>query len=317
MSNQQIILTNYRLYSGKKSVLVLKKVKASGQTPSTASASRIATTSSNGVQQSFRSTTTIESGKGEVRDNVAQPDDFNPAIDDDADLFVPEEHEKYLDIHKRLSKEKNKENIGTKAERPRKLIDRQPGAHKVQWDEDSQASKAKQASRKRAADDSDDGDDFQQDQTVPSSSRRRAAPNAQPRDIVRESQSPRKRVKGFQSPDNSSSEEQAEDNSGIGSSRIQGQRQGESHASDDEEPRPDPSQAAEVARHRTFLASQVNRLPQRRVAWSQYDEEHLLDLIIAHGCSWSHIEKIAEFEYPRDQVALKDKARNMKVKFLK
>jgi hypothetical protein len=43
----------------------------------------------------------------------------------------------------------------------------------------------------------------------------------------------------------------------------------------------------------------------------------LIEAIEQFGCSWSLIAKNVEFEDDRDQIALKDKARNMKVAFLK
>lgn len=57
--------------------------------------------------------------------------------------------------------------------------------------------------------------------------------------------------------------------------------------------------------------------PQKRVPWSEADEERLVDLIGRYGCMWSLLEQKGGFEHDRGQVALKDKARNIKVDFLK
>ena len=58
--------------------------------------------------------------------------------------------------------------------------------------------------------------------------------------------------------------------------------------------------------------------PQSRTFWTREEEGQLMDLIKDYGCSWTKLktmdrENILE---SRDQVALKDKARNMKVNFL-
>ena len=62
---------------------------------------------------------------------------------------------------------------------------------------------------------------------------------------------------------------------------------------------------------------------QSRVPWSEEESGRLMDLIQDYGCGWSQL-KDADRKHPhgpllanRDQVALKDKANNMKVDFLK
>lgn len=57
--------------------------------------------------------------------------------------------------------------------------------------------------------------------------------------------------------------------------------------------------------------------PKRRVPWSQADTELLVELIENYGAAWSLIESMGKWEYKRDQIALKDKARNLKVGWLK
>ena len=61
--------------------------------------------------------------------------------------------------------------------------------------------------------------------------------------------------------------------------------------------------------------------PQVRKAWTEEETERLLDLIEEHGTSWKLL-KAEDFTAgnilaSRDQVALKDKARNMKMDYLK
>jgi hypothetical protein len=86
---------------------------------------------------------------------------------------------------------------------------------------------------------------------------------------------------------------------------------------DDDLPRPSATQVAASARVSTALARRRTAGTQSRTPWSEADTEHLIDLITEIGTSWSEIHKAGEFEVERDQVALKDKARNLKVLFLK
>jgi len=88
---------------------------------------------------------------------------------------------------------------------------------------------------------------------------------------------------------------------------------------------PSPSSLLEVykvansaAKERTNLQP---RLPQIRRPWSDEETSQLLDLIEDHGISWSLLKKEDQegggLLQDRDQVALKDKARNMKVDYLR
>lgn len=57
---------------------------------------------------------------------------------------------------------------------------------------------------------------------------------------------------------------------------------------------------------------------QTRVPWSEADAMLLIELVCETNASWSIIERKynKEFEYPRNQQAYRDKARNLKVDFL-
>ncbi|KFA49723.1 hypothetical protein S40293_01354 [Stachybotrys chartarum IBT 40293] len=56
---------------------------------------------------------------------------------------------------------------------------------------------------------------------------------------------------------------------------------------------------------------------QTRTPWSDRDSEHLIRQIGKHQCRWANIQDDADgFEYPRNQQAYRDKARNLKVDFL-
>ena len=93
---------------------------------------------------------------------------------------------------------------------------------------------------------------------------------------------------------------------------------------EDEEARPPPSQvevykmANAEAKARKVIQG---KKPQTRRPWSEEETETLLDLICKHGTSWTQLKNedncngnVLEW---RDQVALKDKARNMKLDYLK
>ena len=73
------------------------------------------------------------------------------------------------------------------------------------------------------------------------------------------------------------------------------------------------------------MSKNVSRLnlpkPQNRTKWSPAEDDRLISLIEEVGCSWARIKKLdadsGNILELRDQVALKDKARNMKYDFLK
>lgn len=71
------------------------------------------------------------------------------------------------------------------------------------------------------------------------------------------------------------------------------------------------------AKINTQRAKQAVLQPQKRTPWSTRDSNHLIDLIAEYGCSWSLLQKFARFERGEvGQVALKDRARNIKVAYL-
>lgn len=77
-----------------------------------------------------------------------------------------------------------------------------------------------------------------------------------------------------------------------------------------------------TAREVKQLAEKVSKIAkgyrtQTRILWSLRDEEALKQAIVKYGPHYSVIEAEVAFERDVDQVALKDKARNMKVAYLK
>jgi hypothetical protein len=71
------------------------------------------------------------------------------------------------------------------------------------------------------------------------------------------------------------------------------------------------------ARYAAVRSTQSTYRTQRRTPWSEADTNHLIELIGKHSTRWSIIQSEGTFEVKRDQVALKDKARNIKATYLK
>lgn len=77
------------------------------------------------------------------------------------------------------------------------------------------------------------------------------------------------------------------------------------------------------ARQNTVKRLFKRRQPQQRSRWTEVEVERLVELIEDYGVSWAYL-LMMDGEHPqgavlqqRDQVSLKDKARNMKINFLK
>jgi hypothetical protein len=80
---------------------------------------------------------------------------------------------------------------------------------------------------------------------------------------------------------------------------------------------------SQAAKRKTFEARLAERkrspqkFAQKRIPWSAADTEKLIEEIDESGCAWSRIAEKPIFEYRRDQQAIRDKARNLKIAFLK
>jgi hypothetical protein len=97
-------------------------------------------------------------------------------------------------------------------------------------------------------------------------------------------------------------------------------REGERARAPRPTPTPSATQTVAAARQKSALQRQQNARTQSRTQWSDHDTELLVSMIEEVGCSWALIAKTAEFEDGKrneDQVGLKDKARNLKVAYLK
>ncbi|KAH7317672.1 hypothetical protein BKA65DRAFT_514952 [Rhexocercosporidium sp. MPI-PUGE-AT-0058] len=256
-------------------------------------------------------------------------DNFQPMVDDGDDS--PEERPRptaeYTAAWNENSKEKNKENHKPAAKpvvKPR-LIDRQPNAQKVVWDE-SQDSIAGSSPTKRTRAESEHSDEsedqgFQMDERRINPNRRADAPPGPRLSPVDKSSPPRKKQRVSQrgiSPRVESSRASAQRRSESADSERARSKSVDDSEIDSEDGTPPPT-AAEIsaaARYATARAKGV-QAPRGRTPWSEGDSNLLKRRIEKYGCAWSTIFQLGKWEVPRDQVALKDRARNMKVNMLK
>ncbi len=268
-------------------------------------------------------------------------DEFRPDMDDGYE--EPRPSAEYVHHWAAYRKDGNKENRpAPKPNTKASLLDRQPGAQRVSWNtQDSEAGPPTQKrTRQEPEHEEEDGDNeqeeeqqeeqaeesedegFEQDSRVPDPGRRAAVHTARrqspPEDVHRPRPPKRQRV---ERPANNADRD-AHENAHGWQQRLETESQGsarpEANHAEDEEYHPTPTftQISAAARL-NGVRSRIKNDPQRRTFWSEADSQRLIEAIEQFGCSWSLIAKNVEFEDDRDQIALKDKARNMKVAFLK
>lgn len=322
----------------------LKKEKSSISSlggPSSADTSRVTFTSNRTHQAS--------AGPSEVRKG---PKPTIGEVEPEQEIR-PSQH--YLKNWDASTNEKNKENLPLSGsiQRPikRSMLDRQPDAQRIQWDESQESpphpSRKRPRPEERESSEESEDTGFQVDQRIPDPQRRVAAPPATRRAPIQDPPSPkRSRPNDF---DIEKARRRAQREARIEEEHLQASARAE--AGDESslmeenvlaEPRrnvsqslgrmrarepseelldediPAPTQFEINASARAAIArSKMNTVrPQRRVKWSQADTQLLIDSIEQWGCSWSFIEKRGSWDMERGQVALKDKARNLKVDFL-
>ena len=235
-----------------------------------------------------------------------EPDD-----EDDRPLPAPEIEEEVrrdhvLAMRDQAEAESNKENIvetQPNLQPPsgqRRLIDRQENATRVAFDSQDSGS-----NQNASPADLDEEDGFQEQQPPVNASSRRSLTSSNKRTATEpprsQGQSP-KRV------------------------RIQAANgaRAQSIAQDRHSSRPPPSRLQEAlaanAAAKERKAWQV-KPPQVRKGWTEEETERLLELIEEHGTSWALLKSedfvAGNILESRDQVALKDKARNLKLDYLK
>jgi hypothetical protein len=266
----------------------------------------------------------------------------------DEEMSVPTQT--YVNRYNRQQEYKNKENRnpplqGTNpivVEPKKRLYDRQEGAVRILWEtqDDDQEYPAATQVAKRSIDeisgthdqiveeeaqeegeaqeeDEEPSEDegYEQDQREPPPAARLQAPKTSNRNLEVASQRSPKRVRITNPPGADSGRRERE----LAESELQASAQASEPDSADEYNGPPPSYqeinlVAKVATMRTSYQSSQTRTP-----WSLHDTDLLISLIGKWGCSWSLIDKQGKgsFERTCDQVGLKDKARNIKVDYLK
>ena len=213
--------------------------------------------------------------------------------------------DRVLALRDRVEAESNKENIvetQTNLQPPsgqRRLIDRQENATRVAWDSQDTGSN-------QNADQGDlSEDDFQQQQPPANATSRRSLKSSNKRTATEppRSQGPSPKKVRVQAANGTRAESIAQDRQSAG------------------------PQASQVEEYRAANTAAKERKawqvkpPQVRKGWTDEETARLLELIEEHGTSWALLksEDLAAGHVleSRDQVALKDKARNMKLDFLK
>ncbi|RDW76994.1 hypothetical protein BP6252_05047 [Coleophoma cylindrospora] len=277
-----------------------------------------------------RATEPARLGQG-MRDVVRKLDfavDNRPNLRDES---VNRPTEQYVALWDSATREKNKENRPTAQELKetrgvkRRYVDPQPGAQKIQFDSQEETSpeppRRKRVRLETAVSESEEEDAvFQTDQRRPELPRRESTP------IQREpSADPFQEPAVEPSPelDKRRSPKRKATVNGRGSGRRR-QRQPSPDedivpdSNDDDEPTPTFSSVAAIAKQESSRArARRATMSQTRIPWSEHDSNLLVELIGEHGSSWTQIEQRGGFEVHRGQVGLKDKARNMKVAYLK
>ena len=237
----------------------------------------------------------------------------------DTSTILPskEEREQIVAMHRNLEKEQDKENAPPQATRGKgpkgKIFERQTDAERVEFD--SQSSQHANASRGSGTSEEDsqssdfsDEEAFERDQRASPvrtqvGRKRRQAPAAT-------GSTSAKRVRISQpEPVVRSSTHKASATPVLGTQT--------------------PSQVYQQVNERAkSITNQRNTKPvQTRKAWTELEVNTLIELIEEYGCSWAKLKTVDDEQAKqqdtrpvlehRNQVALKDKARNMKFDYLK
>ncbi|KAF4625014.1 hypothetical protein G7Y89_g13154 [Cudoniella acicularis] len=331
----------------------LKKGNSSLDGPSSTTLVGTATTSNRARQNNpGPSRVSAAEPRATVVETEREVSPYQPVVDEDNGEIPSEEprpSQQYLDIWNASINDKNKENRPLPKTIPvkRRLLDRQSDAEELRWDSESQEtagpSKRKPPRQERQETEESEDQGYQVDQRAPNPARRMAPPARsrsliadappnpkRPRTNNQEAEKARLRAEKQAAEDArlqaSARAEAEEDESSIMEEDIPSRRRRRARPAVEEEeeesmeedvPRPSTMQISASARVRTSRAQkEEEQRPQVRTKWSERDSQTLIALIERWGCSWAFLEKKGKWEVERGQVALKDKARNLKVDFL-
>ena len=240
-------------------------------------------------------------------------------VEEDEDLHVDEAVRDIQKQHTFLDAENNKENLdsyhptyiegsGKRAKRAA-FIDPQPNAQRVSFDsqESGQHTPEQEDGRGEMGDPSED-EGFQRDTR---------SVKIRPTSQIRSPPKRRANIIAAQGSRSKRSRLVQENDSAVVENDVGGAVARHTQANV-----PDSSQAYKMANQQAKMKSalQPKRVQSRR-GWSDSETSTLIDLIEEHGTSWAFIKKLDEENQnvleSRDQVGLKDKARNMKFDYLK
>lgn len=243
--------------------------------------------------------------------------------------FAPEA-KKILALSDAHEKEKNKENLHHGKDsalgkaKPRAFVDPQDTAERVPWDESQQPTQQAQAARnskkqarsaveeEEMADPSEDESFQHNNRPVDVRTRRNVAPTARRRAPAPATQSPSRRQR---SPQGEDYDEDGHEDDELPNRSYRADPPSRSQAKVAEEQRRVNQTAKKKVRTKAPLKVQTRR------PWTEDETLTLIEYIMEHGTSWALIKKLDEDDNDilegRDQIALKDKARNIKTDYLK
>jgi hypothetical protein len=261
-------------------------------------------------------------------DAVANFEDYNDAPQGTQPRPTPQ----LLGLFMESENEKNKENRPVIErenipQRKKRMIDLQPGAERVSWDSqgdddtESQMPAAKQRPQTTAVDafvddeeDEDEDEDagFQHDdRSIDQSRRVQAAASVATAQQAAQRNQRQSRLTGIEEERNQAAAREQEE-------AIQSQIR-QSSDNNEEEPTATLDEVHQQAVELTRIVTGAKRQTQTRVPWSLEESQALVRLIGVYGSHWSviHDRGKGEISERRDQVGLKDRARNIKVDYLK
>ncbi len=233
-----------------------------------------------------------------------QEDDWRPENNDEEDPEIARNAQRSLAYRRQRETESNKENIAesqhAKPSKKRSIYDQDPNAETVSQDSDFNSQESEISSDEGFQVQAESSNAAMQRRLKPATKRSASTPARLQR------RSPKK-VRVLESIDAHTLDSSAD------------------VAREERETEPPLSQAHQeyvrVNKSAKQITAVATKSPQRRSAWTGAETEMLYHLITAHGTSWKLLKEKDRAEGPllgaRDQVALKDKARNMKMDYLK
>ncbi|KAF8862596.1 hypothetical protein BDZ45DRAFT_799084 [Acephala macrosclerotiorum] len=325
------IVSSNSSFAGREQVLQLAKMKRATGVPSSAPpVNHSAPSSSLPQQRTAPARAPQERGSDNSRNNQSPAredyDDYYVAFDDGDDMVIPASGRpaaEYASSWQAYSNEKNKENLDVaKPTKKRSLLDSQPNAQRAaKWSSQEGTPEASSKRRRPTVEEESEDGGFESDRRVPDPSRRSNAAVSRRAGPVAAAPAP-KRVRTQQR--SVSVEAESGDTAIRRQERAEAARQADNRRaaaeddSDEECPAPTATQVSMVARQEVMRRKMAQKVPsKKRTAWSEADTDYLIRGIEEIGCSWAVLFKLDGWDVERDQVALKDKARNLKVNFLK